>query len=175
MSSSCAQLRCGACGKTWTLGIYGELTADKGVTEFSHIPDWYEWERLQVRDEIHSRTYCFSGPVTVDSLPNAERFIRLGEGFMVHDMRGFHVSGITPDSNPFEMTKTVPSLYSCHIEHNYLRKHGDCVDLNTLDDTWYIYPHNCEFSVTKMALATEELFLAYKNSAGMKKPPRAVL
>ncbi len=175
MSSSGAQLRCGACGKTWTLGIYGELTADNDVTEFSHIPDWYEWERLQVRDEILSGTYCFSGPVTVDSLPNAERFIRLGEGFMVHDMEGFHISGKTGDSKPFEMIKTVLSLYSCHIEYDYLGRHGDCVDLNTLDDTWYIYPHDCEFSVTKMALATEELFLAYKNRACMKKTPRAVL
>jgi 1-acyl-sn-glycerol-3-phosphate acyltransferase len=175
MSSSGEQLRCTACGKTWTLSIYGEITANNGVTEFSHIPDWYEWERLQVRDEVLNGTYCFSGPVTVDSLPNAERFIRLGEGFMVHDMDGFHVSGITQDNKPFEMIKTVPSLYSCHIEYDYLGKHGDCVDLNTLDDTWYIYPHDCEFSVTKMALATEELFLAYKNTAGMMNTPRAAL
>jgi predicted Zn finger-like uncharacterized protein len=175
MSSNGEQLRCGACGKTWTLSIYGEITADNGVTEFSHIPDWYEWERLQVRDEIFNGTYCFSGPVTVDSLPNAERFIRLGEGFMVHDMDGFRVSGKTQDNKPFEMIKTVPSLYSCHIEYDYLGKHGDCVDLNTLDDTWYIYPHDCEFSVTKMALATEELFLAYKNTAGMMNTPRAAL
>ena len=28
-----------------------------------------------------------------------------------------------------EMIKDVPSLYSCHIEYQYLFKHGDCVDL----------------------------------------------
>jgi 1-acyl-sn-glycerol-3-phosphate acyltransferase len=95
MSSSGAQLRCDACGKTWTLGIYGELSADRGETEFTHIPDWYEWERLQVKNEIQAGTYCFSGPVTVDSLPNAERFVRLGEGFMVHSMEGFSVVGTT--------------------------------------------------------------------------------
>jgi 1-acyl-sn-glycerol-3-phosphate acyltransferase len=175
MSSSGTQLRCGSCGKTWTLGIYGELTADCGATEFAHIPDWYEWERQQVRDEVMSGTYSFSGPVTVDSLPNAERFIKLGEGFMVHNMDGYQVIGKDRDGEAFEMTKTVPSLYSCHIEYDYLGKHGDCVDLNTLDDTWYIYPHDCEFSVTKMALATEELYLAYKNAAGMKTPAYAVL
>jgi hypothetical protein len=54
--------------------------------------------------------------------------------------------------------KSVSSLYSCHIEYNYLGKHGDCIDLNTLSDTYYIYPKNCEFSVTKIALATEELY-----------------
>ncbi len=173
MSSSGAQLRCDACGKTWTLGIYGELSAGSGQTEFSHIPDWYEWERQQVRDEVLSGTYYFSGQVTVDSLPNAQRFIRLGEGMMVHNMDGFCVAGKTADGAPFEMVKTVPSLYSCHIEYEYLGKHGDCVDLNTLSDTWYIYPHDCEFSVTKMALATEELYFAYKRNAEMKTLSRA--
>ena len=32
------------------------------------------------------------------------------------------------------------------------------MDLNTLNDTFYIYPEDCEFSVTKFALATEELY-----------------
>ena len=64
------------------------------------------------------------------------------------------------------MEKKVPSLYSCHIEYEYLFKHGDCVDLNTLDDTWYIYPHSCGFSVTKMALATEELYYDYRRKIG---------
>ena len=99
-------------------------------------------------------------PVRVDSLPNAKAFIRLGEGTMVHDMNGFTVRGTDVDGDPFEMIKSVPSLYSCHIEYEYLGKFGDCVDLNTLEDTWYIYPDSqkCEFSVTKMALATEELY-----------------
>lgn len=165
MMSSGDKLRCGVCGKTWTLGVYGELTADAGKTEFSHIPDWYEWERAQVRAEVEAGTYSFSVPVTVDSLPNSKRFIRLGEGVMTHDMDGFTVRGTTAEGRPFEMRKTVPSLYSCHIEYDYLGKHGDCVDLNTLTDTWYIYPHGSDFSVTKIALATEELYLAHKRAA----------
>ncbi len=164
MTSSGAQLKCEACGKTWTLSVYGELEADDNNTEFSHIPDWYEWERLQVKAEVEAGAYSFSGPVIVDSLPNAERFIRLGEGHMVHNMDGFHVWGKTDDGSPFEMTKPVQSLYSCHIEYDYLGKHGDCVDLNTLTDTWYIYPSGRDFSVTKMALDTEELYFAHKRS-----------
>ena len=101
--------------------LYGELRADEGETEFSHIPDWYEWERENVRREVEAGSYS-SGvlPVRVDSLPNARRFLRLGEGTMVHDMNGFAVRGITPEGEPFEMIKTVPSLYSCHIEYEYL-------------------------------------------------------
>ena len=172
MSSQGAQLRCEACGKSWTMSEYGELSADEGETEFSHIPDWYEWERENVRREVEAGTYS-SGvlPVRVDSLPNAKRFLPLGEGTMVHDMDGFTVRGQDAGGQPFEMLKPVPSLYSCHIEYEYLGKFGDCVDLNTLEDTWYIYPHDAPFSVTKMALATEELYYAHRRSIGRPCKP----
>lgn len=172
MASQGTKLFCTACGKHWTLSELGELSADEGETEFSHIPDWYEWERANVRREVEEGRYSSGAlPVTVDSLPNAERFIRLGEGVMVHDGEGFTVRGTDVDGDPFEMHKSVPSLYSCHIEYEYLGKHGDCVDLNTLEDTWYIYPHDCAFSVTKMALATEELYYAYRRRIGRPCPP----
>ncbi len=172
MSSFGTKLCCNSCGKSWTMTPLGELRAEQGKTEFSHIPDWYEWERANVRREIESGTYS-SGrlPVRVDTLPNAKKFIRLGEGTMVHDMTGFHVSGTDTDGDAFAMEKSVCSLYSCHIEYNYLGKYGDCVDLNTLSDTWYIYPYDCEFSVTKMALATEELYAAYRKQAGTPCKP----
>ena len=167
MSTEGIQLRCDACGKSWTMSETGELFADRGITEFSHIPDWYEWERMNVRREVEAGTYDTGEmPVRVDSLPNAEKFIRLGEGTMTHSMDGFTVRGIDVDGDPFEMIKPVSSLYSCHIEYEYLGKYGDCVDLNTLEDTWYIYPHDCEFSVTKMALATEEIYYAYRRGIG---------
>ena len=172
MSSRGTQLFCESCGKSWTMSELGELSADEGETEFSHIPDWYEWERANVRREVAEGRYS-SGelPVTVDTLPNARKFIRLGEGTMVHDMDGFTVRGTDVDGDPFEMRKPVPSLYSCHIEYEYLGKHGDCVDLNTLEDTWYIYPHDCDFAVTKMALATEELYFAHCRAIGRPCPP----
>jgi hypothetical protein len=167
MASSGAALRCESCGKSWTMSELGELSADRGETEFAHIPDWYEWERANVRREVEAGTYSTGPlPVRVDSLPNARRFLPLGEGTMVHDMAGFTVRGTDVDGDPFEMVKPVPSLYSCHIEYEYLGKHGDCVDLNTLEDTWYIYPHDCDFSVTKMALATEELYFAHRRAIG---------
>ena len=172
MSSEGCQIRCNACEKSWTMLENGELSADCGATEFSHIPDWYEWERKNVRREVENETYD-SGllPVRVDSLPNAKKFIHLGEGIMRHDMNGFSVWGTDWEGSPFEMVKPVASLYSCHIEYEYLGKYGDCVDLNTLEDTWYIYPHDCDFSVTKMALATEELYFAHRKKIGRPCKP----
>lgn len=172
MTSEGIKLICTECGKSWTMSELGELCADSGETEFPHIPDWYEWERGNVRLEVEAGTYSTGEmPVTVDTLPNAKKFVRLGKGIMEHNMNGFSVRGTDDDGDEFEMTKSVPSLYSCHIEYNYLGKHGDCVDLNTLLDTWYIYPYGCEFSVTKMALATEELNRAFRRGAGRECLP----
>lgn len=172
MASEGTHLFCRACGKRWNYNEDGSLTAESGETAFSHIPDWYEWERENVKREVEAGTYSSGDlPVTVRSLPNAKRFILLGEGTLRHDMRGFHVSGVDPDGDPFAMEKSVPSLYSCHIEYEYLGKFGDCVDLNTLEDTWYIYPHDCDFAVTKMALATEELYFADRRKKGLPIKP----
>ncbi len=168
MTSKDDRLICKACGKTWKYLENGRLEAENGETEFYHIPDWYEWERKNVRAEVEAGAYS-SGLLDchVDSLPNAKKFIRLGDGKLIHDMNGFHVYGKDADGDGFEMIKDVPSLYSCHIEYEYLGKYGDCVDLNTLNDTWYVYPHGEDFSVTKMALATEELYFRFRRDKGM--------
>ena len=160
MTSSGAVLSCTACGKAWTMDEMGQLHADKGETEFPHIPDWYEWQRENVRREVTAGTYSTGVlPVNVKSLPNARKFIDLGEGELVHDGNGFRVTlKHPPEDDTKEIVLKVPETYSVHIEYRDLFKNGDCVDLNTPDDTWYVYPHDCDFAVTKMALAAEELY-----------------
>ncbi|MBQ6659795.1 MAG: 1-acyl-sn-glycerol-3-phosphate acyltransferase [Lachnospiraceae bacterium] len=177
MNSKGTKLFCEACGSSWTMSRLGELSFDGGTDEagaghFTHIPDWYEWERANVREEVENGTYT-SGDleVHVDSLPNAKKFVRLGNGTMRHDMSGFHVSGTDDEGNPFSMEISAETQYSVHIEYEYLGKYGDCVDLNTLEDTWYTYPHGRDFAVTKMALATEELYFYYRRATGRPCKP----
>ncbi|MCQ2399350.1 MAG: 1-acyl-sn-glycerol-3-phosphate acyltransferase, partial [Clostridia bacterium] len=172
MSSDGKYLICNACGKKWEMTELGELKAVEGETEFSHIPDWYEWERENVRKEVRNGTYSTGVmPVTVESLPNAKKFIPLGKGEMIHDKDGFRVKIYDKNlSDTTEINLSVLDTYSVHIEYRYLFKHGDCVDLNTMKDTWYIYPENCKFSITKMALATEELYFYEREKQG--KPCR---
>ncbi|MEE0840554.1 MAG: hypothetical protein U0L72_08465, partial [Acutalibacteraceae bacterium] len=45
MDSKGTELFCTHCNKKWRLNEDGTLTALNGETEFSHIPDWFEWER----------------------------------------------------------------------------------------------------------------------------------
>lgn len=157
MATRADELFCDACGKRWKMGEYGELAALSGETEFSHIPGWYEWERANVAREVADGSYRFEGSVHVDSLPNAKGFVPLGPGTLTHDGTGFTLRG-TYKGEPYAHHWDAAALDSCHIEYEYLGKHGDCVDLNTLTDTMYIYPEGQDFSVTKMALATEELY-----------------
>ncbi len=153
MESDGDRLWCGHCGASWTMSQYGELFGEDGPV---HIPHWYEALREQVRTMIEAGTYAFSSDVVVDSLPNADGYIRLGEGRLTHDMTGFKLEGLF-NGEPFLLTKDPLSMYSCHIEYDYMGK-GDCIDLSTLSDTYYIYPKIKEWSATKIALAVEELY-----------------
>ena len=157
MSSKGDTIRCEHCGKSWKMTELGELVANEGETEFFHIPDWYEWQRGNVRAEVREGRYRFEAQCHVKSLPNGTKYYDIGNGTLIHDADGFRVSG-TGKYGDFEMERKSAGLEACHIEYNYLGKFGDCIDLNTLDDTFYIYPHGKNFAVTKIALATEEIY-----------------
>jgi len=161
MSASGTTLRCEACGKSWTMDELGELHAAEGETEFTHIPDWYEWERANVRREVENGTYGGTWDAQVYALPNASGYIDCGDAVLTHDMNGFKVSG-SYRGEDYTVELPARSQYSVHIEYEYLGKYGDCVDLNTLNDTLYTYPKGKNFAVTKMALATEELYSYYQ-------------
>ncbi len=156
MDSKGNKIWCNHCHKTYEMDVYGKLHATEGETEFSHIPDWYEFERSQVRKQIEEGSYQFEDDVIIDSLPNAKGYIRLGDGHLKHDVNGFVLTG-TEFDQPLHLIKEPLSLYSLHIEYDYFGK-GDCIDLSTLDDTYYIYPKNRKNVVTKLHFAVEELF-----------------
>lgn len=160
MGSKGDKVFCNHCGKSWTLNYYGELEANEGETEFKFPTDWYFWEREQVRKEVENGTYYFESPVQVHDLPNSKGFVYMGKGTLIHDMNGFSLRGVRDyDNIPFEMDLPAAGQYAIHIEYDYrFGNHRDCIDLNTLEDTWYAFPEAEEFSVTKISLATEEIF-----------------
>ena len=160
MNSRGAQLICEACGKSWTLGEYGELSADSGETEFAFPTDWYKWEREQVRGEVRAGKYRFDCAVDVNDLPSAKGFVHMGRGRLIHDLDGFRLSGVRGyDGASFSMEIPAAGQPAVHVEYSYcFGNWRDCVDLNTLEDTWYCFPEGQDFSVTKLSLATEEIY-----------------
>ncbi len=160
MNSKNEKLFCEHCGKSWTLNEYGELVAYNGKTEFKFPTDWYKWEREQVKKEVLAGTYHFECDCHVNDLPNSKGFVRVGNGRLIHNMNGFMLKGIRDyDQKSFEMNIDSAAQYAVHVEYNYrFGNYKDCIDLNTLEDTWYVFPENCDFSLTKISLATEEIF-----------------
>ena len=156
MKSEGIYIWCEECGKKWEYTTLGELKALDGETEFSHVPDWYEWQRANVRQELLDGNYYFEDDVHIHSLPGVE-YVDLGEGKLIHDMTGFTVRGHYND-NDFEIHRPAKGLYSVHVDYAF-KKLGkvDVIDVSVKDDSFYCIPKK-DNVITKMSLATEELF-----------------
>lgn len=157
MDSKEDKLWCNHCHETYEMDEYGQLRNINGNTIFHHIPDWYEFERENVKNQIINKKYRFEDDVAIDSLPNSNGYVRLGIGRLIHDENGFRLTA-NFEGEEFLLAKDPLSMYSAHIEYDYLGKYGDCIDLSTLNDTYYIYPQNKKNVVTKLHFATEELY-----------------
>lgn len=160
MESDHDRLWCNHCHKEYIMSEYGELLAVDGANTFTHIPDWYEWEREMVRQEIIKGKYYIDIPVVIDSLPSANGFYRFGEGMLTHGEDGFVLSG-NFRGEPFVFRRRVADNYSVHIEYNYANK-GNFVSISDNDDTYYLFPQVTPDIVTKIHFAVEELHKIYQ-------------
>ncbi len=166
-------LRCARCGKTWEMSEYGELNAADGVETFTHIPDWYKWERECVREELKSGKYYFEDEIMVETLPGAKKFVNQGIGKIVQTAEGLTLECVAY-GEPVKLVLPPLMLESLHIEFNY-RKIGDCCDISTLDESYWCYPKTRRDAVMKMALAAEESYmLAYEKVLEKRRAPRNI-
>ena len=158
MTSAGTTLTCSACGKSWTLQENGEMKANDGETEFAHIPDWFEWERSQVRAQVESGEYRYEDTVDVHSMPRCWNFESLGEATLTHDAEnGFILTGHYRGQD-YRIQRTPLQINSLHVEYDFPHvKPFDCIDISTENDSFYCYPSQ-ENVVTKLAFATEEIY-----------------
>ena len=154
MDSKGAKLFCNACGKTWEMDEYGQLHALDGKTEFSHIPDWSNWERACVRKEIEEGTYYFEDTVRIETLPGSLKFYKQGEGTLIQTPEGTTVK-CNYYGEEYTLFRSAKSLESMHIEYDYLGR-GDCVDISIPDDSFWCYVSKKD-CITKISFATEEI------------------
>lgn len=159
MDSKGTELFCKACGKRWNWEETGELRALEGVTEFAHIPDWFDWERQQVKKQIEEGTYSFEDEVEVFSLPRVYRYIPLGKAKLTHDPEnGFRLEGHYRGER-YCIHREPAQTNSLHVEYDFgpIDK-KDYVDISTQNDSFYCRPTK-QNVITKLAFATEELYL----------------
>lgn len=175
MASSGVVLKCEHCGKEWELTTLGELQALKGDTEFAHIPDWFEWQRANVRKEIDEGSYNFENEVDVYSLPNASGFIPLGKAKLTHNSKvGFTIEG-NYNGEDFKISRPVVGMYGVHIEYDYCYiRPEECIQISTLNDTFVCYPSKKNV-VTKLSFATEELYKKAQEEKAKRRASRQQL
>ena len=158
MASRGAELFCTACGARWHMTALGRLEGVGGASAFAHIPDWYEWERAQVEEEIRRGTYALDLRVRVVALPNAVNFIDLGEGRLRHSGEGFALTFAGYGAAEEKTLRFPPrSTFSVHTEYDYRGK-GQCITLSTQDNTYFLYPLEEGFNATKIQFAAEALW-----------------
>ena len=159
MRTENADIFCENCGARRHMTEYGRMVRSDGTEDaFSHIPDWYEWEREQVIKEIDSGEYSLDMRVKIESLPNAVNFIDLGEGRLIHNADGFKlIFRDYGDTEEKTLSFAPLTMTSIHTEYDYRGK-GQCVTLSTLDNTYFIYPLEDGFNATKIQFATEYLY-----------------
>ena len=159
-NSEGVRLWCESCGAEWhmdTLSRLKGVNTDKG---FSHIPDWYNWEREQVRQEVVNGSYQMQGDVRVeDFYSDKVGIIPVGKAHFTHDQNGFVFDGEV-DGQKFDLTKPVSSLTSVHIEYDFIKR-GACFDIPTRQTSYFMFVEGCGDILTKMHFAQEEMYDFY--------------
>ena len=152
------KLTCHHCGKQWELTPLGELKALEGETKISHIPDWYRWERQQVRQEILNGTYEVDTDVGIALQVDYKAIYMVGEGHMTHDRTGFTLTGC---DGTLHYTQKPQSCFGLYADY-YWYEIADCICIGDNEVHYFLFPRKKGVSVAKLRLATEEMYTLYK-------------
>ena len=152
-------LTCHHCGKHYELTPLGELKASEGETEFTHIPDWYAWERDCVRQEILDGTYKLDVDVKIGVLVDFQNIYMVGEGHLKHDRNGFVLTGCDGRLNYTQKPQACYGLYADY----YWYEIADTICIGDNETLYYCFPQNGGDVVAKSRLAVEEMYKLYKS------------
>ena len=159
MEGKGTELTCHACGKTWFLNEDSRLEATDGVTEFPHIPDWYDWERQEVKREIDRGEYRLDTPVQIGLMVDYKGLYMVGDGWLTHSKDGFRLTGCKGKLN-YEQKPCVSHTLNADF---YWYCIGDVIGIGNRDCLYYCFPKDVGGRippVAKARLATEELYKA---------------
>ena len=146
-------LTCKACSKKWEMDEFGQLAALEGNTEYSHIPDWYNWQRECVRKEIEDGEYLIDTDVDISIQVNLDGVCNIGRGHLRHDANGFHLTSADGKLDYKQSPVFSHTLYSDY----YWYEIGDVIGIGDNEFSYFCFPKS-DVSVTKARLATEELY-----------------
>ena len=147
-------LTCKHCGKEYELTEDGFMKAKSGETEFNHIPDWFKWQREEIKKEILENRYSLNVPVEIYMLVNTRAIYKVGSGTLQHNKNGFVLDGCDGKLHFEQKPKASYSLYSDY----YWYEIGDVICIGDMKTLYYCFPKTDQDVVAKTRIATEELF-----------------
>ena len=165
MVGSGTEISCKRCGKSYYMDEYGTLSAKEGVTEFSHIPDWYDWERKCVREEIERGEYSLDLDCEILMTVTDYKFYRIGEGRLRHDRGGFVLDGC---EGKLHYEHKPLAAHSVNSDFYYYQM-GDVISFGNNDGLFYCFPKTERDVVCKARFAHEEIYKLAKEEKALAK------
>ncbi len=146
-------LYCKQCGKVYRLNEQGQMEAESGETEFSHIPHWYDWQRKCVRKALEDGNYQIDIPVEIGILTNHKALYTVGKGRLTHSSDGF----VLYDEADQILYQQEPAVSHSVNTDFYWYEMGDVVCIGNKEALYYCFPTEDNVAA-KIRLAGEELY-----------------
>ena len=158
MKGEKTKLTCHKCGKEWELTELGFMKAVSGETEFDHIPNWFEWQRECVRQEVLDGKFLIETPVNLYGIVNTKAMYVLGKGNVTYDKNGIHLVAY---DGKLDFKKSSISMYAIGADLQWpIIGDGMCFGDNKV--TYFASPVDATHLVVKARLASEEIYKILK-------------
>ena len=150
MKTSGEDLMCSSCNSRWHLEEDGSLSGKV----FSHIPDWFRWEREETEKEIADGRYRLEIRVKIMLQVDFSAVYEVGKGTLRHTPEGFH---LTSDDGEIDYSTSPLDNYSlsCDI---FWYEMGDMISIGDDRRIFYLFPEDGQMVVSKARFATESFY-----------------
>ena len=157
-------LKCNACGKSYEMTTLGRMEAHDGDTEYPHIPDWVDWQRESVKQELAENRYSLDVPVEIAAVKDHKSFYRIGNGRLTHTADGFTLKN---DDGTLDFAQPSTASHSINVDF-YFYTMGDVICIGDKTELFYCFtPNNAP--VFKARLAAEEIYKVKRAQTRIKR------
>ena len=146
------KLICNACGKEYQLTEDGYMKALDGVTEFDHIPDWYNWERQCVKAEVES--FELSKDVEIYMMKDTHFVYKIEDGHLCVNKNGYT---LTNDNNTLEYKQPIKATHSINVDF-FWYEIGDTISIGDSKALFFCFPKDKSNVCCKTRFFQEEMY-----------------
>ena len=153
-------LVCTNCHTKYELLEDGHLKCLNGKTLFNTVPEWYQYEKECVKQEILAKTYKLDLDVDIYCFKNFKAIYHIGKGHLTHSLDGFTLKG---DNNNLFVKQGPLENYSLYSDY-YWYEIDDIICICDKEYHYYCVPENKKDVVAKARIAAEEIYKLKKDN-----------